>query len=82
MLTATRPRLWTLWLPMHGEANSVPSITLPPCKGCSKLQAKFATCALCTALRNVRSQDPPTQILTATFFRFSSCGRAQQTYAT
>ena len=30
-------------------------------------------------MRNVRSQDPPLQILTATFLCFSSCGRAQQT---
>ena len=34
-----------------------------------------------TAMRNVRSQDPPLQILTATFLCFSSCGRAQETYA-
>ena len=60
---------------------SIPAKNVASCMQSSQAACKVRKCTLCTAMRNVQSQDPPLQILTATFLCSSSCGRAQQTYA-
>ena len=71
------------WLLVFSDALLLPfnpckaqySALRPLNKGCSK-QLKN-----CFRWLQLTSQDPPLQILIATFLCFSCCGRAQQTYA-
>ena len=94
MLTVPRLRLCTSWPTMHGKgklssARHCWQLAMeesavyysPSLQRMRQAAGKVRKCTLRTAMRNVRSQDPPLQILTATILCFSSCGRAKQTYA-